>query len=261
MIGRIWTAYSVELTKALRHKYTYLGPVLIAAAVAAPLAMRPIARDGLGDYAFIANATWTALSLLGLLALLVYGAALVAAESYGALRHTLTRPLARHELILAKLLLGMTYAAVLTLLAGALAWALAYLLGDLTGVTSGGELVFSAGDMAAAYVLGALLALAPQWAAVAYALFWSTCTRNPRVAVGVAVGCWVFVDLVKYPLGIEAYLFSTYIERPWEVFASRAEGLATPWLPMAWQCLLASAVGGSLFTAAAIARFHRRDLA
>ncbi len=261
MSRRIGTVYSVELSKALRRKYTYVGPALVAAAVAGSLVIRPVARDGMADYAFIANATLGALSLVGVLAILVHGAALVAAEPYGALRHTLTRPIARYEFILAKLLLGMTYAAMLTLLAGALAWGFVFLLGDRNGVLSGSELIFSEGEMTAAYVLGALLALAPQWATVAYALFWSTCTRNPLAAVLLAVGGWVAVDLLKYPLGIDAYLFTTYVERCWEVFALRADGLTAAWFPMAWQCLLASAAGGFLFTAAAIVRFRRRDLA
>jgi len=260
-MGRIWAAYAVELTKALRHKYTYVGPALLAVAVAVCLALRPVARDGVGDYGFVAVATAIASSLLGLIVLLVYGAGLVASEPYGALRHSLTRPVARHELLLAKAALGMTYAAVLTLTTGGTAWALAYLLGDLTGVACGGELVFPAGDMISAYVLGALLVLAPQWAAVAYALFWSTCVRNPIVAAVLAVSFWAVVDAIKYPLGIDAYLFSSYIERPWEVFAARVDGLDASWFPMAWQCLAASLGGWCVFTAAAVARFHRRDFA
>ncbi len=260
MMGRVLTAYGVEVTKALRQRFTALGPALVILAVLGALPVHPVARDGVSDYAFVAYVIPVALNSLGLLLLLVYCAGLVSGEvADGSIRQTLVRPILRHEYILAKLLLGMSYAVLLTLTAVITAWGIAYIFGEMRGVSFGGDLVFADNEMLATGALATLAGLAPQFAAVAFAIMVSTFTRNGATATGVTVGLWVLVDLVKYPLGMAPFVFTTYLEMPWQVFSNRCEAVDAYWQPMLYYCLACS--GGTFLVCSlvAIVVFHRRN--
>ena len=39
--------------------------------------------------------------------------------------------------------------------------------------------------------------------------------------MGCVVGIWFLADALKYPLHIDRYVFSTYLETPWRVFVGR----------------------------------------
>jgi len=260
-MSRIGAAFRTELTKALRLRFTYVGPVLVTCFVLGAPLMHRIERDNVSDYGFIAFATPAALNLLGLLLILTYCAGLVSSElSSGALRMILIRPLHRFEFLLAKLLFGMSYATTITALVASSSWGTAYLLGELAGVNYGGEIIYTAQEMRNAYFLGALLCLVPQFAAVAYAVMVSACTRSTGAAIGSAVGIWILLDLVKYPLRVAPYLFSTYMEAPWQVFDGRCNAMDSSWFPTTYYCLLTSLISMVLFTSAAAFILHRRNI-
>ena len=226
MIARILNAYFVEITKAIRLRFTYVGPVLVVLAVlAAPLAY-PIARDQMSDYGFAAYAVQMALNILGFLMILLYCANLIASETAsGTIRSVLLRPIYRREFFIAKALMGLTYATVIALLAGTAAWCMVFLAGDLAGVYYGGEMIYTDGEMRLAYIQALALGLLPLYAGVAYALLISVCARNTTTAVGTAIGLWIFTDTVKYPLNVAPYLFSSYLESPWTSFVHRANAI------------------------------------
>ncbi|MCC6488206.1 MAG: ABC transporter permease subunit [Candidatus Hydrogenedentes bacterium] len=261
MIPRILNAYLVECLKAMRAKSTYLGPVLaVLLSMLAPL-IHPITDDSGSAYAFIAFTTPMVLNLLGLLLVLTFCAGLVSSEmGSGTIRLVLVRPLLRHEFLLAKLLLGMTYAALLTLLVGVSTWTVAAIQGRLAGVVFGGEMLHTSSEMLKAYVLGALLGLAPQFAAAAFAVMVSTLARSTGAAVGAAVGVWIVCDTLKYPLRIAPFLFSTYMESPWQVFTTYCEGLESSWTPSLYYCLASSLGAIVVFTAVAVVSFNRRNI-
>lgn len=261
MTGRVWNAYKIEVMKALRLKFTYAGPVLVMLVVLCMPLVRTIDRDGVSDYAFIAYVTPVALNLLGLLILLAYCANQISTEmASGTIRMVLLRPLRRHEFLIAKLLLGMTYAAVLTLSASGASWAIAFALGDLGGVSFGGEVIHTTSQMVATYLVCMLLGLLPQFAAASFAIMISTFTRSSGAAVGTTVGIWLVADIVKHPLRVAPFLFSTYIETPWQVFASRCDGVETSWYPEALYVAATSTVSLFLFAAIAIYVLSRRNL-
>lgn len=261
MMQRIWTAYLVEVAKASRLKATYLGPVMIAAAVLTAPLLRPIGRDGVSDYAFIAYATPMALNLLGLLLVLIHGASLISTElSSGVIRLVLVRPIRRCEFLAAKLMLGMSYSMLLILCAGGSCWTLAFLFGGLSGVSYAGELMYTAGQMRNAYVLGMALSVAPYAAAVAYALMFSSFTRNTVSAIVAAVGVWIFLDLVKYPLHMSPYVFTSYVETPWRVFINRTEVFDVSWFPEAGYCLAVSVASAMVFATVAGVVLARKDI-
>ncbi|MCC6144523.1 MAG: ABC transporter permease subunit [Candidatus Hydrogenedentes bacterium] len=261
MIWRIYTAFTVELGKALRRKTTYAAPLLVVAAVALTLAYEPISRDGVSDYAFIAYVTPLALDSVGLILLLLFSASLVSPElGSGNIRQILVRPLLRHEYLIAKFLLGCTYATVLTVAVGVLSWAAAAGFGEVRGVTFGGELVYSWWEMLRAYLYGAALGLLPLSAAVAFALFISTVTRSTAAAMTLVIGLWIVVDLLKYRFGVARFLFSSYIEQVWQVFILRCDGINESWMPMVFYCAGSSIGACVLFLILAIWALDRRDL-
>jgi len=261
MMVRLWNAYTVELTKALHRKFSYVGPALVMLTALCMPRVRPMAHDEVSDYSSIAYVTPMALNLLGFMLLLMYCAALVSSEiGSGSICLSLLRPLRRHEFILAKILLGMTYAVALTASVTATAWVVAWALGDLRGVAYGGEIVYTGGEMFTAYVFGALLTLLPQWAAVAYAVMISSFTRSTGAAIGGAVGVWLMADVVKHPLHAAPFIFSSYLEIPWKVFINRCDGLAADWFPDT-AYLIAACVGSILvFAAVTMIALSRRDL-
>lgn len=261
MIQRILTAYYAECLKAIRWKFSYLGPLLVVAMVLFAPLVQPIQRDGSGDYGFIAFATPMALNLLGLILLLSFCACLISSETAsGTIRLVLVRPILRHEYLAAKFLLGLSYALLLTAMTSVSSWLLVALFGDLSGVEYGGEVLYTGAQMATTYFFGILLTLAPQAAAVAYAIFISVVTRSTGASVGASIGIWVVLDAVKYPLHIAPALFSTYFETPWQVFSSRCVGVDAAWTPGIYACLAASLGSFALFTTLSMLILRRRSL-
>lgn len=260
-LHRIGALYRVEIAKTMRLRQTYAGPVLVALLVLLSPLVQPLAKDDLPDYAFVAYVTPLALNFLGYILLLVYVGGLIATEvDRGTLRAILLRPVRREEVYLAKLALGFTYSALLTLTAGVTSWTLAALFGDLHGIQVGGELLHTSDDMAMAYLGGALLALAPQWAGVSLGLLYSTISRSATTAISLSVGTWILLDLFKYPLGIGGAVFTTYLEAPWRVFADYCDGLDGAWMPMVFYCLASSLAVIIPATALGLAVFKRRNL-
>jgi len=260
MMGRIWTAYRVELSKAARSRCAWLLPLLVVAAVCLTPVVQPLARDGAADYGFIAYATRVALNIIGLIVLLAFSASTISSElASGTIRTTLLRPVQRHEFVAAKLMLVFTCAAIIAGVAALAVWILAASLGDLTGVSYGGEALYSNLAMLRAYLLGMVLAVFPLSAAGAYGVMISSLTRSPGAAVGVTVGLWLALDIAKYPLRIAPFLFSSWVETPWTVFVRRADGLDPAWLPDAATVVLVSVAWTVAFALVAAYATSRRN--
>jgi len=262
MIHRIWNAYFVELCKGIRLRFTWAGPCLVAAAVLAAMLQSPIERDGVSDYRFVLDATAIALGMLGLLLIVIFCSGLIASElGRGTIRLVLVRPLRRVEFLIAKLMWGMTFAAVVVVLAAVGSWALALVFGEMHGVEYGGEILYTGAGMAGTYVAAALFAMFPLLALVAYALFISTLSRSHAAAIGWAVGLWLLLDMVKNPLGIQPFVFSSYLET-WQIFAQRAGGFPElGWLPedAPW-IVIVPAIWTVAFVAAAAGILQKRSL-
>jgi ABC-type transport system involved in multi-copper enzyme maturation permease subunit len=258
MMRRIWNAYMVELIKASRLRVTLAGPVLVVASVCATALRIPIARDGLSDYRFVFEATTLSLDLLGLLLIVIFCTGLISSEmSRGTIRLVLVRPLRRFEFLCAKFLLGTTFALLLLVLAGATSWGLVLAFGEAHGVEYGGETIYTGAGMAGAYAAAAAFNALPLLAVVAYALLISTLNRSSVAAIGWSVGIWLLVDMIKYPLNIAPFIFSTYLEGPWQTFARRCDGFkevgllpdASYWIlavSLLWTIALVAAAAGIL---------------
>jgi len=261
MLGRIWLLYRIEISKALRRRQAYAGPALLVMVVLLSTLVHPVERDGMPDYGFIAYVTPLSLGFLGYVMLLVFCASLIASElDQGAIRCTLVRPVTRNDFLAAKLLAGFSYAALLTATVAITSWTVAGVRGDLLGVHLGGELVYTGEQMLRAYAGGALLSLLPLWAGASLAIFFSTACRSATAAISLSLGTWIVLDLVKYPLNIAPFLFTTYLEAPWQVFSMRCDALDYAWFPMVWQCALSSGAVMAISIFLALLVFRRRNL-
>lgn len=261
MMSRILILFWVEWNRAARSWQSYLGPLAVLAAVGAALWVYPVARDGQSDYGYLAYALPAALNLLGFMLTLLFSATIMSADlASGALRPILTRPVRRTEVLGAKLLLAFAYGVSLGGVAATAAWLIGATFGDLRGVYYGGEMLFTSTSMAGSYVVAVLLSLAPQCAGASMAFFFSVCTRSQLGAVSLALAAWFAIDLAKYPLGVEAYVFTSYLETPWSVFGMRAEGMTASWLPGAAYGLGTSFLSVVVFTSLSILIFRVRDL-
>ncbi len=258
---RIWTAYQVEMGRLMRQKTFYIGPMLVLALILFAPVLHSLHRDGVSDYGFIAYVTPMILDALGFLLFLLFSASLISSDVHsGGIRQFFLRQLYRYEYVLAKLLVGMTYATLLVLLVGIGAWGLALGFGELRGVSYGGELLYSPEQMLSSYGMGMLLSLAPLWAGVAYGILFSVFFRTQLASVTGALGGWILLDFIKYPLQISSYIFTTYMTQPWQVFVDRCDGIDGEWFPMVWRCLSVSAITWGLCTVLAAWVLRRKDL-
>lgn len=260
MIGRLWMLYRVEITKALRSRVVLAGPFLLLLVVAAQALRLQPGTDPLAGYSFLARTTPMALNLLGFLLVLLFSSGLVAGETgSGTIRLFLTRPLRRREFLLAKVGVAMTYAVVLTFSVAGLSWIIAMVRADLSGVSYGGEVLYTDDQMFRAYWFGTLLGLVPQWAGAAYGILVSTLAGNALGAATVTVALWLLIDLVKYPLHIEQFVFTSYLEAPWAVFQNRCDAIDTAWFPMTGYCLATSGIVFVVSVTIAVAVLEKRN--
>lgn len=261
MIRRVYGAYTVELTKAIRSRSTYVGVALVLLAIISAVIAQPIRRDGDSDYEFIAYATPLAINVLGLFVLLIYCAGLVSPElSSGTIRTVLVRPLRRREFILAKMLTGMTYACVISLVTAVSTWGLAYGLGDLSGIRFAGDVIYTDREMQLSYISALGYNLLPQFAAASYAIMISTFTRNTPLAAALAVGLWLVVDVAKHALNVAPLVFSYYMESAWEPFANRCRALDDFTSAPIHMGVITSVASIIVFTLVAMIVLSRRNL-
>ncbi len=260
MIARVWRVFQCECSRWLRRPVAYAGPFVVLVTVLA-ITLARYGGDAPLSYSHIADAASAALNLGGLALAIAFGALLVAPEvQSGTIRLLLVRPATRLELLLGKFLLGLTHILLMLAVAYAAAWAVVAILGELTGVTLGGTIVYTQREMRTAFLYGALLSILPMAAATAYALLISVIARSGSAAVLLALAGWLILDVVKHPLGIEAVVFTSYVETPMRLFSQRAHGLEGMWTPDIY-----FAVGVSLATllvclAASAFLFHRKAL-
>lgn len=261
MIRRIFNAYTLEVAKYSRQAITFVGPILVVLLILVTPVGYPLEKDGTSDYAFMAYALGMTLNLFGFLMILIYSTSLISSEmGSGTIRLLLVRPLRRREFLAAKMLNGMSYAFVLSLAASLTVWILAYILGDLTGVEYGGRLIYTNSEMVATFLIAGSLNLLPQMAAAAFGIMVSTFTKNTATAMGIAVGSWLVLDFVKYPLNIAPFLFSSYLEKTWGVYQDRADAFEAPFFPDAYYGIATSCISIAVFLSVAMYILSRRNL-
>lgn len=266
------TAYRWELRKLVSQKRTYLG---LAVAVILPLifVVFEVLRGGSrahGDSIFATELTQSGLAtpvlmllflsafFLPLVAALVSGDIVAAEDGNGTLKTILTRSVDRGQVIAAKALAAMSYAAFALFLstavatgAGVAAWgfhSIVTLSGSVVSASEGLLLVFAAD---AVYLI-------PLLTVASFGVLLSTATRNSAASVIGTIGLVIVLYIITAIPGLESihpYLLT-------EQFQAWQGLMRTPtdWAPIghsAWVCALYAVP--SLFAAYLV--FLRRDVA
>lgn len=261
MIRRTLAGYSVEFANAIRLRATYIGPALVILTVLLLTFQYPIVRDSTSDFGFVAVAIPTAVDLVGVFVLLVYCSTLITVDiGSGLIRLVLVRPMRRREYFAAKLLMGWTYALVLMLLALVLSVSIALVSGELAGIYYGDTVIYTSAEMRNGLFVALGLNILPLFATVNFALFISAMNRSRTIALALALVVWIALDLLKQPLGIEAYFFSTYLEHSWDVFLDRCNALPTDWSATAPWAAAVSAAWIAGLSGASLLVLSNRDL-
>jgi len=243
---RIAIAFQVECLKSLRIGVVLLGPTLLCVAMLAASARYSLGESTTVRHLYLADSLPLVNNLLGFALVLLFSANLIAGErAGGTLRQLLLRPIGRLEWFCAKYLAALAYALWLMLPAVLTAWGRAALAGPMSGIAFGGEVIYSELNMLRALALALGLSLLTTSAGAAVALAVSTCARSTASAFGVVLGGWLTLDAVKYPLGIERFVFTTHLDTGWQLYAARCEGFDIDWMPQAhWAALVSVATIG-----------------
>lgn len=261
MIQRILRIYQVEIIKSVRLKSTFIGPALVLLVVLfAPLVF-PIQSDNNSDFGFLAYSLPLAINVIGHFLILIYTTNLISSEiASGTACFILTHPIRRVEWYIAKVLHGFTYVLFINACAVVTASLVVFLAGNLTGVHFGGELIYSNKDMFKALSICLLLTLIPQFTTVTFGLLISSITKSPGTAAIIAVGIWLLGEGIMHPFQWSDWLYFSYADYPWTVFADMCDAFDGSFFPKAYQGIAVSTIYFSFFTFISIKIIARKHL-
>ena len=266
------TVYRWELRKLISQKRTYLGLVLI---VILPLFFvifqnvhqrhdhgaqgifaAQITQSGLATPVLML--TFLSLFMLPLVGSLVAGDIVANEDGNGTLKTILTRSVDRGQVLAAKLLAAITYAAIAVFLSAAVGTFAGVISWGFHSVTSLSGTVVQPGEALLLIFASNVFYMIPLIAVVCIGVLLSTLTRNSAAAVVATIGSVILLDIIGGIPGLEGarpYLLTNQFEA-WQGL------LRTPtdWSPIthsAWLCALYAIP--ALFASYLI--FLRRDVA
>jgi hypothetical protein len=70
----------------------------------------------------------------------------------------------------------------------------------------------------------------------------------------------ILVEIFKHRIGIDAFIFSSYLDSAWEIFASRCDGFDAGWSPTAQYTTAVSIASIVLFSQLAAFVLSRRNI-
>ncbi len=227
--------------------------------------------DALGPQFIVAGKSVTALFvaraamevaltvLVPVLIAVVVGAMVAGERQLGTLRTLLSRPVRRGTVLVAKLIVGWSFAVALTLFLGLTALGLGQVVfgwGDLV-IPRRGLIVFDSHTGLVRVIQAYGLACASMCAVASLGLMLSTVFDNPLTASGLTVAFLLvsgMVGLMPYFEAIKPHLLTTHLDIYEQVFAASIDSRAL-WTSAAY-------LGGYALVAVAIAMvvFDRRDV-
>ncbi|MBI1319527.1 MAG: ABC transporter permease subunit [Candidatus Hydrogenedens sp.] len=231
MTRRFWSALEVELYKAVRQRLVWLGVMLCALLTTAVSLRFDLTAAASSRYLYIAHAAPATLNVIGVMLLVLFAATLVAGETAnGTLRGLVLRRVNRLELFMAKWAAIALFSLVLVAVTLFSGWMVAMSGGPMTGVIYGGDVVFTGDRMLKVLLICGVSAWVPLFTAGTLALAVSCFSRSALGAAATVLGVWAAIEALKYPLRLESYVFTTYLETPWVYYAELCDGFAGPWM-------------------------------
>jgi ABC-2 type transport system permease protein len=266
------TVYRWELRKLISQKRTYLGLALVVVLPLFFVIFQSVhtQHDHRADSIFAAQITQSGLAtpilmllflsafMLPLVASLVAGDIVANEDGNGTLKTILTRSVDRGQVIAAKALAAVTYAALAVLLASAVATVAGIVSWGFNPLRTLSGTIVSAPEALLLVFAASLLYLIPLFTVVAIAVLLSTVTRNSAAAVVGSIGLVILLYIVAAIPGLEGI-------RPYlldEQFQAWQGLMRTPtdWSPVAHSAWVCSLYGVPALFAAYLV-FLRRDVA
>jgi ABC-type transport system involved in multi-copper enzyme maturation permease subunit len=191
----------------------------------------------------------------------VFASMLVAEETgAGTIRAALAAPVHRWELYLAKAVTGLFYMLVLSAAALLFSAAMASIHYRFGAVADSVGVIYSRSRAMQEFVTGFALSWIPLSGLVMYGLLISTLIRSSGAAVAVALSTLTLIDFTKHLVGIDAYIFTRYVNYSWLTLKQIAQGMDYQWRPEVWKMLALCGVSSIVTFGAGLIVFVRRDL-
>jgi len=253
-----------EMHKMFRFKLTYFFQTLAVGIIllwglSAGFLFQDASRPGAGYY-FLLTSTQTAISFLGTIFILIFGALLVSSEtSGGTLQMILVNPVSRLEFLVAKLTTGWFFSILLALSMVLPALVIGGIKFGYGNYAEEGLTLFTQSQIFTAILLCFLLLSIVLLAFVSYSLLISVLMPNIGYSIGLSVGSILFLDLLKDRLKISPFLFQSYVETPFELVKSLTEGFAIAWKPDIYLCIGVPFAWSVVCFVAAFLVFSRKD--
>lgn len=252
-----------EIAKTSRTKLPYFG--IFAACLVAVLAFvvtdAAVGGEPLNGWGYVALSMQSVFIDMGLIFISIFSAMLVAEETgSGTVRMVLSSPLLRWQFYTAKVLMGLLYMIVMSITALALSIFLGSLKYEFGNVVDFMGVAYGRKEVLLNFVAAFFLSWLPLTSAVLFGVFISTIAKKSGQAIGVVVGIIILLATMKHLIGIEPYVFTTYVGSSWGVFHQVAQGVDYQWSPEVWKMVAVSAIYCFVTFAAGLAIFAKRDL-
>jgi len=263
MRNMVMPLLSNEISKAVRTKLPYFG--LFAAALVCLLifavADQVGDREQLNAWGYVSLSMQSVFSDIGLICVVVFAAIVVSEETGGkTVRAVLSSAVLRREFYVAKVLIAIFYALLLSVFSVVLSACLAAVRYEFGDICDDIGLVYSRTQVLSNFLLALLLSWLPLTATVLYGIFISTVISKPGPAVAVAVASVYLIDFTKHLIGIDPYVITRYLGLPWAVFHQVANGVGCEWTPAAWKIIAVSLAYIVLVFGAGLVVFSKKDL-
>jgi len=269
VLRRIGRAFQNELIKAGSLRFLYLGLVLSATLpYFCSEGFKQITREGeLTGWTFLTNSIEVAVTSLIPIFTLIYASTLIAYETaYGRYRDMLSRPLARSEFLLAKILVGIFYLLILLGVNGASGMIIGKIRYGFSPIKDGELILVPTSRFLFSLGISYLFILFPLISIFAFGFLVSTLSRSLVGALGFALGIYLGIQPFKYLISIgsvhlDHYLSTSYMDEPFKILTNLAMGVEISWnIPEIHRCVGFSMIPIVLFFGLSFIIFLRRDL-
>lgn len=231
-----------EVYKLIKQKFTYFSIICVIGiavlwGIGADYFFPESTHSG-SEYSFLLISTRTAISIIGVILILIFSSMLISTEtSSGTLQMLLINPVSRFELFFAKAITGIIFSIILlvsTILPALIVGGICFGYRDYT---ESGITLFTKGEIFLNIFYCFSLLLVSLIAFCCYGLLISVITNNVGFAIGFSVGSVIFLDVVREKLNLSPFLFQSYVEVPFAIVNDIVEGFEVNWKPEIFSCI------------------------
>ena len=252
-----------EIAKATRTKLPYFGFLAVSLVCLLTLFITKEAgnAEGHNAWGYVSLSMQLVFTDIGLIFIAIFSAMLIAEETgFGTARTVLSCPVLRWEFYLAKVLTGLLYVLIMSIISLGISVCLGLLNYQFGDVSDSMGLIYGTKEILGNFLMALFLSWIPLAAVVTYGVFISTIVRRPGQAVAVTIGTIYVIDFTKHIMKIDSYIFTRYIGFPWRTFNQVAQGVNYQWSPEVWKMISLSLVYCFITFVAGLAIFAKRDL-